>query len=680
MTPSPLLIVLCICFTAGWLDLPAVKARRSSSLSYWTQKQPCHRMEWNELPDVTISARRLQVKGAVSLVPDKSSSPKKVKDKHDDSQDDHHDLVVLGCVVPSSTLTASAATEVAVKTSNSNVGSNVTKKAVTAAAVVAANVTVSGSSQESESESTKLLSWLHSKGINKDLVRSVQSEISSSSAAGTTSGVAHTYSKSNIASNGTADTAISTDATPTLQRLVCLSFGLQAQQQSTVSRAADARKVGTALAALVGSNKESKGSKKAIQSCALHLPAVAGMDEAYVTELVTALIVGLYRDERFKSRTNDKDGSGANSNTLQKIDLIYDDENSTCTAQIDWYRAWNRARTLAMGVYLAKDIVNAPHNVLNSESLAETAQRLAQQHGSRLSCQVLSAEECEELGMGAFLGVARGSETPAQFLHLTYTPPRKPGQHWWSWGGKQQRLKDWKRLGIVGKGLLFDTGGYNIKTAGMELMKFDCGGAAAVLGAARAIAQLQPEDVEIHFVVAACENMINEKAMVPGDILSASNGKTIEVMNTDAEGRLTMADALVYVDQTLQCDEILELSTLTGACMVALGSSIAGLWTNDDTLAASLLTASATTGEKIWRMPMEEEYNEDLKSKIADLKNLGGRYGGAIAAALFLQEFVKGDKPFAHVDMAGPVWSAKAGQATGWGAKLVTEWACQSRP
>jgi leucyl aminopeptidase len=135
------------------------------------------------------------------------------------------------------------------------------------------------------------------------------------------------------------------------------------------------------------------------------------MDEAYVTELVTALIVGLYRDERFKSRTNDKDGSGANSNTLQKIDLIYDDENSTCTAQIDWYRAWNRARTLAMGVYLAKDIVNAPHNVLNSESLAETAQRLAQQHGSRLSCQVLSAEECEELGMGAFLGVARGSET-----------------------------------------------------------------------------------------------------------------------------------------------------------------------------------------------------------------------------------------------------------------------------
>jgi hypothetical protein len=245
MTPSPLLIVLCICFTAGWLDLPAVKARRSSSLSYWTQKQPCHRMEWNELPDVTISARRLQVKGAASLVPDKSSSPKKVKDKHDDSQDDHHDLVVLGCVVPSSTLTASAATEVDVKTSNSNVGSNVTKKAVTAAAVVAANVTVSGSSQESESESTKLLSWLHSKGINKDLVRSVQSEISSSSAAGTTSGVAHTYSKSNIASNGTADTAISTDATPTLQRLVCLSFGLQAQQQSTVSRAADARKVWT---------------------------------------------------------------------------------------------------------------------------------------------------------------------------------------------------------------------------------------------------------------------------------------------------------------------------------------------------------------------------------------------------------------------------------------------------
>jgi leucyl aminopeptidase len=538
----------------------------------------------------------------------------------------------------------------------------------------------------------------------------LQSEISQAPAAGTTTGIAFIYTRNNTnAPQPSKDNTIGTEP-PTLHRLCCLSLGqeqpphkeqeqlqqLKHQQPKPASRAADARRVGTALAALVSSSssndKKSKGGgtfPTIIQSCALFLPNSdsSGMhlDEEYVTELVTALYVSLYRDERFKSsRNNDNDDV---SNTLQKIDLIYDDDSSsTADVPIDWKRAIAKARILAEGVYLAKDIVNAPHNVLNSLSLAETAQRLARKYGPRLSCQVLSAEECEQLNMGAFLGVARGSETPAQFLHLKYTPPRKRRQHgqglwsWWSWVRRRQQLLDCKRLGIVGKGLLFDTGGYNIKTQMMELMKFDCGGAAAVLGAARAIAQLQPQDVEIHFVVAACENMINEKAMVPGDILSASNGKTIEVMNTDAEGRLTMADALVYVDQTLECDEILELSTLTGACVVALGSSIAGLWTNNDTLAASLLTASATTGEKIWRMPMEEEYNEDLVSKIADLKNLGGRYGGAIAAALFLQEFVKGDKPFAHVDMAGPVWNAKAGQATGWGAKLVTEWACQSRP
>jgi leucyl aminopeptidase len=681
MTASPFFILLAVCTITGWMDInvpAAVTARRSNTLSYWTQKQPCNRMEWNVLPAVIISARPCpnSTIRSSALVESPSSADKKVKVKYNaDDHDDHYDLVVFGCVTPSSTSSASSSTTAVVK--NSTASATAVAKNVTAA-----DVTVSGTSQEKsecESEITRLLSWLHSKGITEDLVQSLQSEISDSTAAGTMSGVAYIYSRINITTNGTADTAISTDATPRLQRLVCLSLGQK--EQPAGSRAADARRAGTALAALVGSNKEGKKGGSQINSCALFLPTVAGMDEEYITEVVTALYVGLYRDERFKSRTdkNGDNGSFSASNTLQRIDLMYDDDDDdTSTAAINWERAVKRARILAEGVYLAKDIVNAPHNVLNSLALAETAQRLAQQHGSRLTCQVLSAEECEELGMGAFLGVARGSETPAQFLHLTYTPPRQR-QHWWSWGQKQPRQKDCKRLGIVGKGLLFDTGGYNIKTQMMELMKFDCGGAAAVLGAARAIAQLEPEDVEIHFVVAACENMINEKAMVPGDILSASNGKTIEVMNTDAEGRLTMADALVYVDQTLQCDEIVELSTLTGACVVALGSSIAGLWTNSDTLAASLLTASATTGEKIWRMPMEQEYKEDLKSKIADLKNLGGRNGGAIAAALFLQEFVKGDKPFAHVDIAGPVWNAKAGEATGYGAKLVTEWACQSR-
>jgi leucyl aminopeptidase len=181
--------------------------------------------------------------------------------------------------------------------------------------------------------------------------------------------------------------------------------------------------------------------------------------------------------------------------------------------------------------------------------------------------------------------------------------------------------------------------------------------------------------VEVHFVIAACENMINERAMVPGDILIASNGKTIEVGNTDAEGRLTMADALVYVDKELECERIIELSTLTGACMISLGKAMAGLWTNDDQLANELEEASRVTGEKLWRMPLAEEYKEQLKSKIADIKNIGTRYGGAITAALFLQNFVE-SKPFAHIDIAGPVWSDKVG-ATGYGAKLVTEWVCR---
>lgn len=189
---------------------------------------------------------------------------------------------------------------------------------------------------------------------------------------------------------------------------------------------------------------------------------------------------------------------------------------------------------------------------------------------------------------------------------------------------------------------------------------------------------MQPPGVEAHFVVAACENMINEKAIVPSDILTASNGKTIEVLNTDAEGRLTLADALVYCDKELDCSSIIELSTLTGACMVALGKGVSGVWTDDEGLAADLTDVSKATEEKAWRMPLEKSYNKELESKIADIKNIGGRYGGAITAALFLQNFVDKKKPFAHIDIAGPVWDDGAGVATGYGAKLVTEWVRRS--
>ncbi|CAB9525819.1 Probable cytosol aminopeptidase [Seminavis robusta] len=398
----------------------------------------------------------------------------------------------------------------------------------------------------------------------------------------------------------------------------------------------------------------------------------------FVSEMTTSLWSTLYKDIRFKSKDK-RDNLAKKEDAPFALDLIWDHHTTTSqsttvvedselptTFLTQARQSISKGEIIASGVFLTKDIVNAPHNVLNSVSLAETAKRLAAEYPRQLTCHVMNADDCEKLGMGAFLGVARGSETPPQFIHMIYRPGK-------SSAGSSKRLR---KLGVVGKGLLFDTGGYNIKRGMMELMKFDCGGAAAVLGAARAIAQLAPEDVEVHFVVAACENMVNERAMVPGDILTASNGKTIEVMNTDAEGRLTMADALAYVDQKVGCEEIVEMSTLTGACMVALGNKVAGLWAKDDALAEALVKASKMTGEKVWRMPLEEEYKEGLKSKFADLNNIGGKYAGAISAALFLNEFVEGNKPYAHIDMAGPVWATKAG-ATGWGARLLIEWICQ---
>jgi len=392
-------------------------------------------------------------------------------------------------------------------------------------------------------------------------------------------------------------------------------------------------------------------AEKKIKSCSLVLPASFPTADAPLADLSTEFYSTLYSDNRY--RTGDKVTKKVED--LESVSVIFEDgieDSSAANA------AFEVGKSLASGISLSKDIVNAPHNVLNSETLANVARQIAEESGGTISCKVLGKEECEARGMGAYLGVARGSETEPQFIHLTYTPKSGTAS---------------KKLGVVGKGLLFDTGGYNIKTQMMELMKFDCGGSAAVLGAAKAVGDLAPEDVEVHFIVAACENMINERAYVPSDILTASNGKTIEIVNTDAEGRLTLADALVYADKEVGCESIIELSTLTGACMISLGKKVCGVWTSDDDLAKELETASKVTGDKSWRMPLEKEYNEQLKSKIADITNCGTRYGGAITAALFLQNFVSSKKPFAHIDIAGPVWDDKTG-ATGFGTKLVTEW------
>jgi leucyl aminopeptidase len=265
--------------------------------------------------------------------------------------------------------------------------------------------------------------------------------------------------------------------------------------------------------------------------------------------------------------------------------------------------------------------------------------------------------------MGAYLAVAAASANPPHFIHLCYKPT----------GGSVKR-----KLAIVGKGLTFDSGGYNIKAvpvARIELMKWDMGGSAAVFGAAKALGQIKPPGVEVHFIAAACENMISGTGMRPGDIVTASNGKTVEVDNTDAEGRLTLADALVYACNQ-GVDKIIDLATLTGAMRVALGPSIAGIFTPSDELAEEFVGASEVSGEKFWRLPMEESYWEDMKSGIADMLNTGPMQpkGGAITAALFLKQFVDEKVQWMHIDIAGTVWSHKKRGPTGFGVATLVEW------
>jgi leucyl aminopeptidase len=256
--------------------------------------------------------------------------------------------------------------------------------------------------------------------------------------------------------------------------------------------------------------------------------------------------------------------------------------------------------------------------------------------------KVLDRAECEKLGMGAFLGVAAGSEQPPKFIHLTYAPP-----------GRRRR-----RVAMIGKGITFDSGGLDLKTAeSMLRMKDDMSGAAAVLAIMRALPTLKPA-VEVHGLIAATENMPSGSALRPGDVLKAMNGTTIEVGNTDAEGRLTLADALCYANARIKPDEIVDLATLTGACVVALGPLCAGLLASDQPLADRLLAAAEQAGERVWQLPLIEEYRENLKSDVADLNNVGPRGGGAITAALFLKEFA-GATPWAHLDIAGPAFSEK---------------------
>lgn len=382
---------------------------------------------------------------------------------------------------------------------------------------------------------------------------------------------------------------------------------------------------------------------------ALALP-IEGLEAgAAARAMAEAARLSLFSDQRFKSEAEPRPQPA----TVSLIGVAQAAEHSL--AGVD---------ATCAGVELARELVAAPPNVATPQHLADTAAAIARDYGADL--QVLERADCEALGMGAYLGVAQGSDLAPKFIHLTIRP-----------AGPVQR-----RVALVGKGLTFDSGGYNLKTAGsqIEMMKYDMGGSAAVLGAARAIAELKPSSVEVHAIVAACENMISGGAVHPGDILTASNGKTIEINNTDAEGRLTLADALVYACK-LEPDAVVDLATLTGACVIALGEEMAGLWSNSDGLAEALLGAGQAGGEDLWRMPLRSSYKAGLKSPVADLKNTGPRPGGSITAALFLQDFVTPKLPWAHLDIAGTVWSDKGrgadpAGATGFGVRTLVNWIC----
>jgi len=321
-----------------------------------------------------------------------------------------------------------------------------------------------------------------------------------------------------------------------------------------------------------------------------------------------------------------------------------------------------RGEIVAAAVELARDLVNEPANALNPVTFAEEARRVAAEQN--LEIKVLGPAEMAELGMGALLAVGQGSTVPSQLIHLTYRP--------------DDINESTKSIGLVGKCITFDTGGYSIKPGdAMVGMNGDMGGGAAVLGAMVGLRALGVKHI-VHGVIAAAENMISGEAFRPNDVLTASNGVTIDVISTDAEGRLVLADALVYTAKQ-GAQEMIDLATLTGAIVVALGNGTAGLFSNNDELAGRIEDAASLAGERVWRMPLTPELHDQIKGDIGDIKNTGGRPGGAITAALFLEHFSEG-LPWAHLDIAGSASTTKAGPygppkgGVGYGVRTLLEY------
>ena len=334
---------------------------------------------------------------------------------------------------------------------------------------------------------------------------------------------------------------------------------------------------------------------------------------------------------------------------LSRVELVCD---AAVQAEVDAGLA--RGRAIAAGVELAREVANRPGNHCTPTLLAEQAVALGKQQAG-LKVEVLERKDIDKLGMGAFLAVAQGSEEPPRFIVLKYQGAGK---------------KD-APVVLVGKGITFDTGGISIKPAAeMDEMKFDMGGAASVLGTFRAVAELKPK-INLIGLIPTCENMPDGRAIKPGDVVTSMSGQTIEILNTDAEGRLILCDALTYAER-FKPAAVVDIATLTGACIIALGHQHAGLFSPDDVLADALLAAGRTALDTAWRMPLDEEYDDALKSNFADIPNVGPRVGGAITAAKFLQRFTAKYR-WAHLDVAGVAFrSGTAKGGTGRPVPLLT--------
>lgn len=368
--------------------------------------------------------------------------------------------------------------------------------------------------------------------------------------------------------------------------------------------------------------------------------------EGYEREAIEGALLGLYDFRFFKKEEGDENGD--KQKRIEKIFLVSGNQ-----VDIGFLKILCEAQNFA------RDIVNLPGNYINPSTLAEIASAVSEKYG--LNCRIYDAEEIKRMGMEGVLAVGKGSSIPPKFVHI-----------WWS----PQNARD--KIAFIGKAITFDSGGLSLKTPqAMVTMKADKSGSATVLGAMKVIGQIKPP-VEVHGIFAACENMPSGTAQRPDDIIKTMGGKTVEVENTDAEGRLTLVDALHYAQQ-LGVTKIVDLATLTGACMVALGEYTAGAMGNSEDFIKFVCDIGNELGEKMWHLPFDRDLAEKLKSPYADLKNVGDSYGGAITAGMFMNEFVKKEVHWVHLDIAGPAFTRnKIGYfnqkgGTGYGVRTLVE-------